>query len=58
MTLFKFLSRKLYKSITVILPYTMMANMTAIVNYENALYTREMRSSSQILTAPVLCLKP
>jgi len=45
MTHCKFLSRKIYKSRTVIIPYTMMANMTATINYGNTLYTREMCSS-------------
>lgn len=57
MALFKFLSRKLCKLRAVILPYTMMANMTATINYGNALHTREMCSSGWTLTVAPL-LKP
>lgn len=57
MALFKFLSRKLCKLRAVILPYTMMANMTATINYGNALHTREMCGSGWTLTVAPL-LKP
>lgn len=58
MTLFKFLSGKLYKSRTVTLRYTMVANVTATINYGNALFTGEMCSSRQALMVPLLCSKP